>query len=178
MTVHPHACGEHQTPDGKADANDGSPPRMWGTLNDAVCSVVKVRFTPTHVGNTSAASGEQMVTAVHPHACGEHGHSIWQTLPAVGSPPRMWGTPDLPLTPDEGGRFTPTHVGNTSCDLVLCPAISVHPHACGEHLARAASSASQTGSPPRMWGTPKHLTEAGSRQRFTPTHVGNTCCRE
>ena len=52
--------------------------------------------------------------------------------------------------------------------------ISVHPHACGEHLSPIRSVFRVFGSSPRMWGTriiPCILVHVF---RFIPTHVGNT----
>ena len=73
-------------------------------------------------------------------------------------------------------RFTPTHVGNTGHDRVVWVYHSVHPHACGEHLAERILEETEVGSPPRMWGTQIALRCHAARERFTPTHVGNTRC--
>ena len=114
-----------------------------------------MRFTPTHVGNTRAAAEQRRRT--------------------TGSPPRTWGIPDR------------------------CPvwrtAHPVHPHARGEYVftqiarGRANGSPPRTwgillkvvifylyiGSPPRTWGILRHSCFPLCVQRFTPTHVGNTC---
>src|SRR5690606_28511097 len=51
-TVHPHACGEHSPRPTTSEPSRGSSPRMWGTRTLCVYILAKVRFIPTHVGNT------------------------------------------------------------------------------------------------------------------------------
>ncbi len=53
---------------------------------------------------------------------------------------------------------------------------TVHPHACGEHFGYAGSSQITCGSSPRMWGTRPAVRAVVERERFIPTHVGNTGC--
>ena len=116
----------------------------------------------------------QLSGTVHPHACGEHLDTGLPELYIRGSSPRMWGTPGLCVCADDGDRFIPTHVGNTSpAPSVVAPA-PVHPHACGEHALRISPSFSPLGSSPRMWGTRRRSPEIRICHRFIPTHVGNT----
>ncbi len=91
--VHPHARGEHTAARGYYSLPAGSSPRTWGTLfsSDHVC--LTLRFIPTHVGNTSAASPERAPSTVHPHARGEHSKTHITNAPEGGSSPRTWGTP-------------------------------------------------------------------------------------
>ena len=71
-----------------------------------------------------------------------------------GSPPRVWGIRDAALEHDLAVRFTPTRVGNTRPSVARPLTDTVHPHACGEYVAR--------------WLEPRLAL------RFTPTRVGNT----
>ncbi len=173
-TVHPHACGEHESQQSLVDDVSGSPPRMWGTPVRQRSRVNRLRFTPTHVGNTSNVDCIDCSQTVHPHACGEH-LNIWlKRAPASGSPPRMWGTPGSHPRPPQRHRFTPTLVGNTSSPRIVPTLGPVHPHACGEHRGCWGHFEMNAGSPPRMWGTPVGRNSHRVRLRFTPTHVGNT----
>jgi len=52
--------------------------------------------------------------------------------------------------------------------------MSVHPHACGEHLINAIHNQLDYGSSPRMWGTRHPDIFQVADHRFIPTHVGNT----
>ncbi len=54
--VHPHACGEYSLNCSRASVCDGSPPRLWGILDDRPHPIAEDRFTPTPVGNTVAPS--------------------------------------------------------------------------------------------------------------------------
>ena len=94
-------------------------------------------------------------------------------------------------------RFIPTHVGNTIISVCGARAISVHPHARGEHMLaarRTRSSAGSShargehgsswqkiraeyGSSPRTWGTQEKENDERPPARFIPTHVGNTAWR-
>ncbi len=173
-SVHPHACGEHLRSGRCRLANNGSPPRMWGTRPLAALGTQDSRFTPTHVGNTCQSGNRTNFAKIHPHACGEH-VAIQRTGPGPhGSPPRMWGTPDVAVVANRDQRFTPTHVGNTLPWPGSKVLDTVHPHACGEHSATNTTTGLVNGSPPRMWGTPSGGHPAQWRYRFTPTHVGNT----
>jgi len=111
--VHPHACGEHKSLISRASARTGSSPRMWGTPQPPRTRRVETRFIPTHVGNTCHKLTGDAQSAVHPHACGEHGEMLRRNRMRYGSSPRMWGTQGQPLAVNRDYRFIPTHVGNT-----------------------------------------------------------------
>ena len=107
-------------------------------------------------GHETSSLGSEPSTApargaVHPHACGKHATA--SALDAVdnGSSPRMWGTLPLIPAPVEEVRFIPTHVGNTVNGIISEPSLSVHPHACGEHLCGHSEPVHGVGSSPRMW---------------------------
>ena len=153
----------------------GSPPRMWGI--------------------TAAAPEHEIGNLVHPHACGEslvvltvlvvtvrftptHVGITCEPIEGVaysgGSPPRMWGSPLAPASPEHRFRFTPTHVGITCEPIEGVPTPAVHPHACGDHLLRQLRLSIGFGSPPRMWGSLHAYETHCACIRFTPTHVGIT----
>ena len=154
--VHPHACGEHRFNPDSGENVDGSSPRMWGTLQDAETGDIVTRFIPTHVGNTRDRLTVVVITAVHPHACGEH-QSVFVLYSVIsGSSPRMWGTPIVMCLFRRLNRFIPTHVGNTKKHPNALHVQAVHPHACGEHVLTYQTFRRWGGSSPRMWGTHEH----------------------
>ena len=51
--------------------NDGSSPRLWGTVKGSRRVEEEMRFIPTPVGNGVANIIIKSINAVHPHACGE-----------------------------------------------------------------------------------------------------------
>ena len=172
-TVHPHACGEHAERAADHFAMGGSPPRLWGTPSVKVSPRLRVRFTPTPVGNTRSAGPPWRRRAVHPHACGEHTTRSTLRSRSPGSPPRLWGTLPSKAQLDALQRFTPTPVGNTLTAPCPWPPPTVHPHACGEHWPLSATPPAPHGSPPRLWGTLPGGYRKRLRARFTPTPVGN-----
>ncbi len=146
---------------------------MWGTRERRDGVLIHGRFIPTHVGNASQRTEHPCERTVHPHACGERPLiSGAQTL-NIGSSPRMWGTPLAAAEKRERERFIPTHVGNAPLLLPRPGRKAVHPHACGERLIPCSPTTWQTGSSPRMWGTPHVAGLVPGHARFIPTHVGN-----
>ena len=134
--VHPHAGGEHLDFAMPMRLVAGSPPRRWGTRGTGRATAPTPRFTPTQVGNTSMTDRERAVSAVHPHAGGEHCLSCAELRPRGGSPPRRWGTQAGRYTPKTALRFTPTQVGNTHHGRDKLGESAVHPHAGGEHTSK------------------------------------------
>ena len=58
-------------------------------------------------------------------------------------------------------------------DLVKCVHPSVHPHVCGERINSLFAPVEDTGSSPRVWGTPLPTKAPTYPARFIPTCVGN-----
>ena len=175
--VHPHACGDNPACLHFGVTMGGSPPRVWGQLQDVPLEGALRRFTPTRVGTTSMVVRSLMPPPVHPHACGDNHRSSSCYHPSSGSPPRVWGQLRF-VRPGAGeDRFTPTRVGTTGRDGLHSRARAVHPHACGDNLRRASSAARSRGSPPRVWGQPPLAPPGSSPVRFTPTRVGTTARR-
>ena len=132
----------------------GSPPHAWGIRVHHMAVLVGGRFTPTCVGNTSAA------------------FSGLSTL--SGSPPHAWGILSVSRTPHCQPRFTPTCVGNTFPNSFKPFFLTVHPHMRGEYYLFYFRFCYCYGSPPHAWGIPFFLTDFYLGCRFTPTCVGNT----
>ncbi len=92
ISVHPHACGEHNGTGKSFSAASGSSPRLWGTRVISIMNTAVERFIPTPVGNTPALMTRHSVESVHPHACGEHFLTATVDIMTAGSSPRLWGT--------------------------------------------------------------------------------------
>ena len=181
-----------------ARLKSGSSPRMWGRrTGGAEDQPVRVRFIPTHVGQTPTRrrraqvaagssprmwgrrlnlSGERENVAVHPHACGADVASDAARRRVV--------------------RFIPTHVGQTSRTFPASSAFSVHPHACGADALFPRPPAGVSAVHPHACGAdlwrekpprvflrfiPTHVGQTSSKVvgsylvfRFIPTHVGQT----
>ena len=153
---------------------NGSSPRPWGTLLVWHRSRSASRFIPTPVGNTLLRRRTPCEIPVHPHARGEHPSFPQPSATGYGSSPRPWGTQVQALRGRCEQRFIPTPVGNTSAWRRSSGRPSVHPHARGEHIARATQPVHQFGSSPRPWGTRLAQLVASTASWFIPTPVGNT----
>ena len=135
LTVHPHACGEHNSAISMIRIVNGSSPRLWGTRIVSQSNAVFVRFIPTPVGNTIYNYRMVSYSTVHPHACGEHTTIKADKCKDFGSSPRLWGTPHDNAFVILYSWFIPTPVGNTPQTTPCFTSRSVHPHACGEHTS-------------------------------------------
>ena len=93
-TVHPHGCGEHSSTVQPLPVDNGSSPRVWGTLVLVWFPGFVLRFIPTGVGNTCGVPTPTDRKPVHPHGCGEHATVAGKAEKAAGSSPRVWGTPE------------------------------------------------------------------------------------
>ena len=174
LSVHPHACGEHQNSPTREYPFVGSSPRLWGTRLRLRRRRGRQRFIPTPVGNTAYMKMGRGDILVHPHACGEHGGDLLSVRLYLGSSPRLWGTPPELLSRHFPGRFIPTPVGNTEPHKDRPRRIPVHPHACGEHGPGVLGLDTIDGSSPRLWGTRSQSYRAPDLIWFIPTPVGNT----
>ena len=118
-TVHPHACGEHAGTSKLTGGFVGSSPRMWGTPRRTAERLGRLRFIPTHVGNTRRQFEAPRTPPVHPHACGEHVVRGRFDVGEGGSSPRMWGTL-FSLSP-QAGTFLPSTPEQPDCDTTHQP---------------------------------------------------------
>ena len=93
--VHPRACGEHLSCPSSALPACGSSPRLRGTPNLFTSEAAAQRFIPAPAGNTTPPARYTDALPVHPRACGEHWCLTAGSIQAVGSSPRLRGTPAL-----------------------------------------------------------------------------------
>jgi len=147
---------------------------VWGTRLHPLVHGVDGRFIPTCVGNTILPGACCVLTAVHPHVCGEHPDPSHLANRQFGSSPRVWGTHGVQLRSRMYNRFIPTCVGNTARLRKKARGDPVHPHVCGEHSSSVNLSDRAVGSSPRVWGTLENHRSLPRTCRFIPTCVGNT----
>ena len=133
QAVHPHVCGDNVAVEFPKFFENGSPPRVWGQLLQALLDRIISRFTPTCVGTTYEAFFTDGGEAVHPHVCGDNDtHIVIQRL-VGGSPPRVWGQQSSQPVLCSIIRFTPTCVGTTVKPCQPIRNCAVHPHVCGDN---------------------------------------------
>ena len=69
---HPRGCGEHIQADCAKLRQDGSSPRMRGTLDGIVNHRPEHGIIPADAGNTTICAYRQNRSQDHPRGCGEH----------------------------------------------------------------------------------------------------------
>ncbi len=147
---------------------------MRGTRRSACRRPSDRRFIPAHAGNTPGHAPSGANIRVHPRACGEHTPARYTRIRCTGSSPRMRGTRSVSSATRLLSRFIPAHAGNTLPSFRARGAQSVHPRACGEHVAGIIALFVDPGSSPRMRGTHPGSSSRDERSRFIPAHAGNT----
>ena len=172
--VHPRACGEHNVAGFHAWRNDGSSPRVRGTLPVTRPTRAKLRFIPARAGNTLKEVPCVRYQPVHPRACGEHMTSLGSNITTIGSSPRVRGTHHAEQVKSLLDRFIPARAGNTTIRIVRGRFHAVHPRACGEHMFPDEETARLYGSSPRVRGTHRGGPAEWMLFRFIPARAGNT----
>ena len=130
--VHPRVCGERTEPFLPAKLDDGSSPRVRGTLDPAVLPDARRRFIPACAGNAPIRPPGEATGAVHPRVCGERSGRSTMMIWLVGSSPRVRGTRRGRQRARVRLRFIPACAGNAAKILRCVGAEMVHPRVCGE----------------------------------------------
>ena len=149
-------------------------PRMWGKLSSVSPFGIKRQTIPTHVGKTMIRRLAPLLTADHPHACGENYFMLISYVKMLGPSPRMWGKLHISHRHALSIRTIPTHVGKTKTGIRWRLGGSDHPHACGENGVNHVAEGFGLGPSPRMWGKLLRVIHHKNYARTIPTHVGKT----
>ena len=170
----PAHAGEHCPRCGARTVNSGSSPRMRGTRGDERICYVRHGIIPAHAGNTPLRIGQLLICGDHPRACGEHTFYVPTLSISGGSSPRMRGTQHGEKRQMAKLGIIPAHAGNTDRHSCRSTAKRDHPRACGEHDSADITGMFQTGSSPRMRGTPPGRGCNIVSKGIIPAHAGNT----
>ena len=173
-SVHPRVCGELS--DFVLIERDfsGSSPRVRGTHSALDEVPFGFRFIPACAGNSATARRRPYPTAVHPRVCGELTGEDGTMGTVTGSSPRVRGTRRNALHRQRTRRFIPACAGNSTSltsPMLLNP---VHPRVCGELVAVSILPDRDSGSSPRVRGTPMRGTIRNAVARFIPACAGNS----
>ena len=153
--------------------DNGSSPRLRGTLALWQVQRVRIRFIPAPAGNAEKFDCAADNPAVHPRACGERAKGVFGDETVVGSSPRLRGTLIVRFRNGSLLRFIPAPAGNAATHPNTNIARSVHPRACGERAHPAAPRPSFRGSSPRLRGTQRPDVCQRICRRFIPAPAGN-----
>ena len=94
-------------------------------------------------------------------------------LPKSGSSPRLRGTCWHECLLSLGQRFIPAPAGNIRRHALILRPQTVHPRACGEHIAYPILVNGDYGSSPRLRGTYICQKAQEFQRRFIPAPAGN-----
>ena len=173
VPVHPRVCGERAEGQVGALVEDGSSPRVRGTVLVTTRWHEDDRFIPACAGNGCPGSGGSSAEPVHPRVCGERRAGPAGLEFVDGSSPRVRGTAADRTGHARPRRFIPACAGNGSFSGPWRRSSAVHPRVCGERLTDAPSRASAFGSSPRVRGTETGAHVPDRVQRFIPACAGN-----
>ena len=151
---HPRVCGEHNMSRAGLAVNQGSSPRMRGTLVRGLLGGRQTGIIPAYAGNTGSMHAATSKSWDHPRVCGEHLSTFLIYVITKGSSPRMRGTLLRHRRRMRSGGIIPAYAGNTCVYFVFELCCRDHPRVCGEHIADKMRVLAKKGSSPRMRGTP------------------------
>ncbi len=110
---HPRGCGEHVENDLAYFEDQGSSPRMRGTLHRDLIYWVPMRIIPADAGNTRGRAPRSRPSRDHPRGCGEHYFEDCRRSVHRGSSPRMRGTQPQHRSDGVQIGIIPADAGNT-----------------------------------------------------------------
>ncbi len=171
--VHPRACGERFMTKFSEQVEDGSSPRLRGTVLAPALVGLAGRFIPAPAGNGPRRSCRGRNGPVHPRACGERMRADDDVLTIGGSSPRLRGTGRQLRWSQDSPRFIPAPAGNGSTTATATSRRTVHPRACGERALGAVGNQFINGSSPRLRGTGNAVPNMRMYWRFIPAPAGN-----
>ena len=149
----------------------GSAPRVRGTPDPDLRPLYRLRFSPARAGNSDAALLLLRRLPVQPRACGELSEAAIVLDAHRGSAPRVRGTPTVTTEFGQCGRFSPARAGNSRAALFEGASLAVQPRACGELISMAPPRPLNTGSAPRVRGTPPAIQPTRVVSRFSPARA-------
>ena len=129
---HPRVCGERTFIYREMKDDRGSSPRMRGTPQSPRHCPGLFRIIPAYAGNAREPPPQAPRRADHPRVCGERGSSGTSCSLAIGSSPRMRGTPDGRVHRVCACRIIPAYAGNAPASGCSPGRPSDHPRVCGE----------------------------------------------
>ena len=171
---HPRVCGEHVTAEVNHYLNQGSSPRMRGTLLVMSNQRKHDGIIPAYAGNTCLARLCCHGNGDHPRVCGEHVSAREHRKSVRGSSPRMRGTRRLRHRAGSPRGIIPAYAGNTRLTFSRLCAIRDHPRVCGEHYQPFLFLCAGGGSSPRMRGTRHCHVVSFIASGIIPAYAGNT----
>ena len=152
----------------------GSSPRMRGSHSTIFTFPAPPGIIPAHAGLTLIKRGDLDKMRDHPRACGAHMPFTQDILSAAGSSPRMRGSHGFCDADVRVMGIIPAHAGLTRKKKALKYGDRDHPRACGAHDDFALHCNTESGSSPRMRGSPGMPEDENEKGGIIPAHAGLT----
>ena len=171
---HPRVCGEHRHFPYEGVHDQGSSPRMRGTLSLILPPISLTGIIPAYAGNTIIPPPLCFRQRDHPRVCGEHIPQMPCVTHGAGSSPRMRGTRIRLLESARTLGIIPAYAGNTDIEAIKQLVAGDHPRVCGEHFWLMVLSVPLPGSSPRMRGTLAYFKVERRYYGIIPAYAGNT----
>ena len=151
---HPRGCGAHERTVIRNQVEEGSSPRVRGSLQRGSESSAVRGIIPAGAGLTTLPETPAGASRDHPRGCGAHPEGYYFQWIITGSSPRVRGS-HLEVTVNQ--RFLgiiPAGAGLTQnrCTCIGCP--WDHPRGCGAHWSNPNDIVLDPGSSPRVRGSP------------------------
>ncbi len=153
-TVHPRVYGELKTVVVVVNEFSGSSPRVRGTHRNQHPTAGAIRFIPACTGNSFACGSSEARPPVHPRVYGELGARRGSLNPGL--------------------RFIPACTGNSRTITPEPMDTPVHPRVYGELESSRPGAPEESGSSPRVRGTPPWAWHRLFPLRFIPACTGNS----
>ncbi len=150
---HPRGCGAHPRLDNNLAVEQGSSPRVRGSL--AVDKIVYCYFgiIPAGAGLTHPRAFPRSPSWDHPRGCGAHNNKMYYTRGNWGSSPRVRGSRLLVLRNLARDGIIPAGAGLTSPTIQNYMERRDHPRGCGAHSMTEDRRPMMKGSSPRVRGS-------------------------
>ena len=171
---HPRGCGAHHHPLVAELRQQGSSPRVRGSLPADAKAVGDAGIIPAGAGLTATGTTRRMPAWDHPRGCGAHttrrtGRSTWS-----GSSPRVRGSLLMVDGHTQNGGIIPAGAGLTTVFIVKTPFYRDHPRGCGAHVTVLCLIFTTVGSSPRVRGSPIEGDAGSQNDGIIPAGAGLT----
>ena len=171
---HPRGCGAHFLPVGLGMLSAGSSPRVRGSHWAFIAPIYIAGIIPAGAGLTPASNPVDRPCRDHPRGCGAHAEVDAELVAGWGSSPRVRGSQFCGAILDSIEGIIPAGAGLTYSAPQPTLAAGDHPRGCGAHGVIIKLGERDTGSSPRVRGSPLFSGENTVCRGIIPAGAGLT----
>ena len=171
---HPRGCGAHTARAFIDYLITGSSPRVRGSHHGDHKKKNGYGIIPAGAGLTFSAPRSSRISRDHPRGCGAHSPGRMANRSALGSSPRVRGSPRRPVEHRRERGIIPAGAGLTPRSGEKRSTCRDHPRGCGAHGNGMKAKTLKAGSSPRVRGSPKDGTKRYVTEGIIPAGAGLT----